>query len=429
MVRSFPRATPSVRPTRPVLLVTGLLLALVAGLISTLLPTAGAADLSDRRSEVQKRLRQADRHLGESSSELAAATRALVRSQAALDGARDRLAVTVADLDAAEERDAAMQERLEAAEARLVQARAALEQGRRDVAEQEGQLRRVVVASYQQGDPELLGLSMVLTTQDPAQLTGQMNSNSTVANVEAAVLDQVEAARVMLAVREEETERVQVEVEARRTEAAANLVEKTRLEEAARVATAEVADLVGARRSARATAVLAKQADVRELSRLQAERDRIERLILARAAATKRAKARAAGGGSDGFLDTPVSGWMSSDFGWRTHPIWGYRSFHDGVDFGAGCGSPVRAAAPGRVLSTYFQTAYGNRVIVDHGVQRGVGVATISNHLSSFAVSAGERVERGEVIGYVGDTGWSTGCHLHYTVLNNGTAVNPLGWF
>ncbi|QIK65635.1 peptidoglycan DD-metalloendopeptidase family protein [Nocardioides sp. HDW12B] len=410
------------------LLVTGLLLALVAGLISALLPTAGAADLDDRKAEVQQRLKQADRHLGESSSELAEATRALLRSQAALTAARERLAATQADLTAAEERDAAMQERLEAAEARLVRARAALEQGRQDVAEQEGELRRVVVASYQQGDPELLGLSMVLTTQDPAQLTGQMNTNSTVANVEAAVLDQVEAARVMLAVREEETEQVQVEVEARRTEAAANLVEKTRLEEAARVATAEVADLVGARRSARATAVAAKQADLRELSRLQAERDRIERLILARAAATKRAQARAAGS-SDGFLDLPVSGWMSSDYGWRTHPIWGYRSFHDGVDFGAGCGAPVRAAAPGRVLSTYFQTAYGNRVIIDHGVQRGVGVATISNHLSSFAVSAGERVERGEVVGYVGDTGWSTGCHLHYTVLNNGTAVNPLNWF
>ncbi len=428
MVRSFPRATPYARPTRPVLLVTGLLLALVAGLLSTLLPAAGAADLEDRRAEVQQRVRQADRHLGESSSELAVATRALMRSQAALDGARDRQTVAVEEADAAAERDAAMQERLEDAEERLADARAALEQGRRDVMEQEGELRRVVVASYQQGDPELLGLSMVLTTQDPAQLTGQMNTNSTVANVEAGVLDRVEAARVLLAVREEETARVQVEVEARRTEAGANLVEKTRLEQAARVATAEVAELVGARRSARATAVAAKQADVRELSRLQAERDRIERLILARAAATQRARARAAGS-SDGFLDPPVSGWMSSDFGWRTHPIWGYRSFHDGVDFGAGCGAPVRAAAGGRVLSTYFQTAYGNRVIIDHGVQRGVGVATISNHLASFAVSAGERVERGQVIGYVGDTGWSTGCHLHYTVLNNGAAVNPLSWF
>ena len=81
------------------------------------------------------------------------------------------------------------------------------------------------------------------------------------------------------------------------------------------------------------------------------------------------------------------------------------------------------------MLSTYFQTAWGNRIIIDHGVHRGVGVATISNHLSSYAVSAGERVERGEVVGYVGNTGWSTGCHLHYSVLNNGSAVDPMSWF
>ena len=62
-------------------------------------------------------------------------------------------------------------------------------------------------------------------------------------------------------------------------------------------------------------------------------------------------------------------------------------------------------------------------------VHRGVGVATISNHLSSFAVSQGERVERGEVIGYVGDTGWSTGCHLHFTVYRNGSPTNPMNYF
>ncbi|WP_447383288.1 M23 family metallopeptidase, partial [Streptococcus pseudopneumoniae] len=82
-----------------------------------------------------------------------------------------------------------------------------------------------------------------------------------------------------------------------------------------------------------------------------------------------------------------------------------YRALHDGVDFGAGCGSPVRAAADGTVLSTYFQSAWGNRVIIDHGALRGVGVATISNHLSSWAVAPGQRVSRGQVIGYVGSTG------------------------
>lgn len=426
MVRSFPRATQQLfrRPAAPVAVTTLLL----TGLVTSLLPSAGAADLDDRKSQVQKKLEQADEHLHESSAELAESTRALVRAQAALADARDRQARTVAELGVARQRDRLMQERLVAAEARLARARADLAQGQRDVEAQEKQLRRMVVSSYQQGDPDLLGLSMVFTTQDPAQLTGRMNANSTVANVEAAVLDQVEAARVLFAVREEETEKAQAEVAARREEAAANLAEKTRLEEAARAAAAEVGELVSARRSARATAVEAKRADLRDIARLEAERGRIERLILARAAATQRARARVSGS-SDGYLEQPVDGYVTSSFGWRTHPIWGYRSLHDGVDYGAACGTPIRAAASGRVLSTYFQTAWGNRIIIDHGVHRGVGVATISNHLSSYAVSAGDRVQRGEVVGYVGDTGWSTGCHLHYSVLNNGSAVDPMSWF
>jgi len=80
------------------------------------------------------------------------------------------------------------------------------------------------------------------------------------------------------------------------------------------------------------------------------------------------------------------------------------------------------------VLSESSSPSYGNRLIIDHGIQRGVGVATISNHLSGYAVAPGARVERGQVIGYVGTTGWSTGCHLHFTVLQNGVAVDPAPW-
>jgi len=132
---------------------------------------------------------------------------------------------------------------------------------------------------------------------------------------------------------------------------------------------------------------------------------------------------------SNGFLNYPVQGPVTSPFGWRIHPIFGYRSLHDGVDFGAACGTPIRAAASGRVLEEYFQTAWGNRIIIDHGFHHGVGLATISNHLSRYAVPTGAYVKRGQIVGYVGTTGWSTGCHLHYTVLQNGVPVNPQRWF
>lgn len=428
MVRSFPRTTHHPGPRVAVaLLLAGLVSALLAALLPSVLPNAAAAPLDDRKAAVQKRLSQADKHLDESSAELTAATRALLRSRSDLVDARGYLAGTRDELHAARVQDRVMQQRLTAAEARLVQARAELVQGKTDVVEQEQELRRVVVASYQQGDPELLKLSMVFTTQDPAQLTGRWNANSTVANVESTHLDQLEAARVLLSVRQKASKAARIEVAVRRREAAENLVAKQQIEDRAQAAKLRVADLVAAKSQARTVAVKAKQDDLKELRRLQAERERIEKLILARASVGKGLTSK----GGDGYLDYPVSAPVTSAYGWRTHPIWGYRSLHDGVDFGAGCGTPVRAAAPGKVIAAYYQTAWGNRIILDHGVHSGVGVATISNHLSSYAsgIGVGSRVSRGQVVGYVGSTGWSTGCHLHYTVLNNGTAVDPVRWF
>jgi murein DD-endopeptidase MepM/ murein hydrolase activator NlpD len=123
-----------------------------------------------------------------------------------------------------------------------------------------------------------------------------------------------------------------------------------------------------------------------------------------------------------------VRGPVTSPFGWRMHPIFGYRSFHDGVDIAAACGTPIHAPACGRVLQEYYQTAWGNRIILDFGVLHHVGVGAILNHLSGYAVHTGAHVTRGQVIGYIGTTGWSTGCHTHFTVMVNGTAVNPMNW-
>ncbi|RZK91014.1 MAG: M23 family metallopeptidase [Methylobacterium sp.] len=112
----------------------------------------------------------------------------------------------------------------------------------------------------------------------------------------------------------------------------------------------------------------------------------------------------------------------------RRHPITGVYKLHDGTDFGVGCGVPIRAAAGGTIVSQYYNGGYGNRVILNNGVKRGKSVITTYNHLSRFARSSGSKVSRGEVIGYVGSTGYSTGCHLHFMVLVNGGTTNPMNW-
>jgi murein DD-endopeptidase MepM/ murein hydrolase activator NlpD len=129
-----------------------------------------------------------------------------------------------------------------------------------------------------------------------------------------------------------------------------------------------------------------------------------------------------------GYLTTPVRGaWVSSEFGMRFHPILHYWRLHAGIDFAASCGSPLYAADAGRVLSAGWGGGYGNRIVVDHGLIGDVGLATTYNHLSSIVVHGGS-VRRGQLIGYSGTTGSSTGCHLHFETYENGVPVNPRRW-
>jgi murein DD-endopeptidase MepM/ murein hydrolase activator NlpD len=117
----------------------------------------------------------------------------------------------------------------------------------------------------------------------------------------------------------------------------------------------------------------------------------------------------------------PVRGWITSPFGNRTSPFSGILKFHEGLDIAAQTGTPVMAPADGVVVKAGFSTGYGNMVEISHGY----GIKTIFAHNSRLNVKAGQRVRRGDVISYVGDSGSSTGPHLHYEVRLNGLPVNP----
>ncbi|MGB6004293.1 MAG: peptidoglycan DD-metalloendopeptidase family protein [Ornithinimicrobium sp.] len=130
---------------------------------------------------------------------------------------------------------------------------------------------------------------------------------------------------------------------------------------------------------------------------------------------------------SSGFLSAPSSAPVSSLFGFRTHPVLGIQRLHAGMDYAGACGSPILAAADGTIIGTPFTSGGGNKIIIDHGVHRGVNLTTTSAHMSSYAVRSGS-VSRGQVIGYVGTSGLSTGCHLHFETRENGIAVDPRTW-
>lgn len=143
------------------------------------------------------------------------------------------------------------------------------------------------------------------------------------------------------------------------------------------------------------------------------------------AVADYRRRAISAGGRVLGVLSRPVPGPVTSSFGQRRHPVLGIRRLHAGVDLSAGCGDPIRAAAPGRVALVGFDEESGHRLELDHGRVGGHRLVTVYLHAQGWSVGRGEVVRRGEVVGRVGSTGLSTGCHLHFGVRVDGSYTDP----
>jgi murein DD-endopeptidase MepM/ murein hydrolase activator NlpD len=206
---------------------------------------------------------------------------------------------------------------------------------------------------------------------------------------------------------------------------AAEQVEAVRAE---RNRTAAFSEQVGARASA-LRAELAEQYG--ELDDVQARKEQYLRQQEELEAESRRVASLLRGrtGGEAtvgrGGMIWPASGPLTSGYGWRTHPIFGTKRFHAGIDIGAPTGAPVSAAATGTVVHASAKGGYGNAVIVDHGG----GVATLYGHLSSVSTSHGATVARGETIGGVGCSGYCTGPHLHFEVRVNGDPQDPMRWY
>ena len=127
---------------------------------------------------------------------------------------------------------------------------------------------------------------------------------------------------------------------------------------------------------------------------------------------------------SSGGMIWPISGPITSPFGWRTHPIFGNQRFHSGLDIGGDYGLPIHAAKAGVVSHAGWIGGYGNTVMIDHGG----GVVTLYGHNQSLNVSVGQQVSQGEVIAFCGSTGNSTGPHCHFEVRLNGEPVSPYNY-
>lgn len=192
------------------------------------------------------------------------------------------------------------------------------------------------------------------------------------------------------------------------------------LEESKSVAEAEQSSL-----EAEKTSVEAKKAEIAEsneeteqmIDDLNATADKMTSTIKSNSSVSTSSTSTYSGG----TLSWPCSGTISSEFGYRLHPIYGYYKLHTGLDIAVSTGTPIKAAASGTVILSQYYGSYGYCVMIDHGG----GMVTLYAHNSSLAVSKGQSVSRGQTIAYAGSTGASTGSHCHFEVRIDGAYKNP----
>ena len=426
------------------------------------MPPAQADELDDRKAKVTKQLKSSKHKLNESTRELNSAAQKLEQSQGQLDAAKAELAETQRKLGIAQQKDAQMAEKLKEAKAELKKAKAAVVAGQKKVDAAQEMAGRQVRDSYQQ-QTNLLPIALLVENSGTGDMAQRLQWSTTMFDAQDSKIKELEKLQRALNAKRAEQTRIEAKVSVAREQAAENLKVSETLERQAADQKAAVAELVAANTQAKQAAASEVSADKKRYEALQTERSKVEQRIAARiaeekrqaAAAAKRAAAQKAaqqrkqssssGGGSSkssaprksapkssstsGSFSMPVNGPITSSYGMRLHPVLGYWKLHDGTDFGVGCGTPIHAPYSGRVSEKYFNAGYGNRLLIDHGKVNGSYITTAYNHAIRYTVGVGQHVSKGQTIGYVGTTGYSTGCHLHLMAWKNGSMINPMSWF
>jgi murein DD-endopeptidase MepM/ murein hydrolase activator NlpD len=405
---------------------------------STSATAPGATDPNKAKKKVDKQIDELKDELEDTSASLKAAYVALQRTQAALpvaQAALDRAEAAVSTADAYNDEMAVRLQVAQANEARAVDELAAT---RTKLAQTRTRVARFAAQLYQ--DQGMGQLSVALSATTPDDFANRIAMNDTVMDVQNQSLARLATARAAATAQEAHIKALKVQVEAAKKQAEAALAKAQQARATAAAAKQRLVALA-AQQTAQSKALEAqKAAERKNLDAAQKEQARLQRILVARAKAAKAAAARRAAAlrkagkpvpgqisSSTGFLSRPSDGWISSEFGMRFHPILHYWRLHAGRDFAADCGTPIRAAAPGTIISAGWGGGYGNRIMVDHGIVRGVDLVTTYNHMSRYAVRGGH-VSRGQVIGYVGTTGSSTGCHLHFETYEDGVPKDPRRW-
>ncbi|MEU8226488.1 M23 family metallopeptidase [Kribbella sp. NPDC048915] len=452
------RTRPPGRPT--VVAACCLVLSLSAGVLAAVPSAPDAAarppDPAAQKKQLDSQINQSKADLAEASDQLGKSVVAYNQAAAKYQVVQNRYAVAQGKLAAAKAADAVAAGKLAAAEAMLRTAIADVEAGEKLIAEKRAVAGRAVRSAYQQQN-SLVGLTIALRGAAPADIATGLQVQRNVFGIQSNAITNLNNAQAQLASKRVKVAAAEREAKSARAASAATVKKVTELTKQVAADRAEAAAVAQVKLTAYKAAEKEKNTELAQYNALLRERNRVEQLLIARAKAEKAAAAAAAArrkaaaekaererarkekrkprkipdpppSSDGGRLSYPVSSYITSPYGMRFHPVLHYWKLHDGTDFRAPCGTPIRAAASGKVTDKYYNGGYGNRIFISHGVIGGHSVTTVYNHLSKYKVRVGERVSKGEIIGYAGTTGYSTGCHLHFMVYQDGRVVNPMKW-
>lgn len=409
-------------------LVTALLCAGLA--LGGAAPVAAGDTSSGRTTTRDEVIAQLRAELAESSEAMLLAAADLRLAQGALPVARHTVDETHRLLLEAQRRQQAAARRRGAAQVRLVLASQGAEALAGRVSAQQARIGRLARAVYQ-GGGSMSDLSLLLESSSPADFAERVVAVQAVASSHRSELADLQSLTSSYGSRAAALENVRDSLAVADKQAQSQLRLLTDLEAQARLAEAEVTRLVRLRRDALAAARAAQPEDDRQHRVQQIAASSLQRDLAAQARGDLGAGGARPGSSippQPGTLAWPVNGPVTSPFGNRVHPITGVRKLHTGTDLGVPCGTPVKAARDGTVVAAGYDSAYGYRTVVAHGVVGRALLTTTYNHQSRIGVSVGQQVTVGDVIGTSGTTGYSTGCHLHFELLVNADFVDPMPW-
>ena len=407
-----------------------LLLATMFTLFPPALPGAGgmstavAAGLNDQLEDNRARLQQVRDNLAKAQAARKAALGDIAALDQNIDGLEKEVRIATAAYEEAAGVLAQLREELDALTIELTTKRKELARTERDLSIQQEVFNGRLVNVYKSGGRAVYLAALLEQPTSLSQLMGRIDLLSSIVGQDHDILTQIDDLKTKIEEQRAglETERARVSTIEQKQRATTKTLDAQA--DKKQVALDELEDA----RAAKGKVLAAAEKDVAAWSRqedeLSAESGRIADQIKAAQAAANQPRQSASNGGGGGDLYRPVPGAITSAFGYRIHPIFHVRKMHTGVDMHAGMGTPIHAAEGGTVISAGWRGGYGKCVVISHGGN----LATLYGHLSSIQVSAGEQLGRGEVIGEVGSTGYSTGPHLHFEVRVGGSPVNPANY-